>query len=172
MKLSKILSKRALSLLIVGLFVFTAFAVIHSGSGTNTASIHSVSPTSILPYTTTSNGLTYTVEPNGTYLWNGHYLLDPPVPYPTVPTIAPDGLPYGAVGVVGAHGHLGPYSFVRGTPKIIGISPNTTVGGVTNITEDTYWYNETLTIVGNITVTQTLYIYDSLITFKEPSSTS
>ena len=164
--------KRALSLFIVGLFVFTAFAVIQSG-GTNTASIHSVSsPTSILPYTTTSNGLTYTVESNGTYLWNGHYLLDPPVPYPTVPTIAPDGLPYGAVGVVGAHGHLGPYSFVRGTPKIIGISPNTTVGGVTNITEDTYWYNETLTIVGNITVTQTLYIYDSLITFKEPSSTS
>ena len=100
MKLSKILSKRVLSLLIVGLFVFTAFAVIQSG-GTNTSSIHSVSsPTSILPYTTTSNGLTYTVESNGTYLWNGHYLRDPPVAYPKVPTIAPDGLPYGAVGSV------------------------------------------------------------------------
>ncbi len=38
MKLSKILSKRVLSLLIVGLFVFTAFAVIQSGGGQEQAS--------------------------------------------------------------------------------------------------------------------------------------
>ena len=38
MKLSKILSKRVLSLLIVGLFVFTAFAVIQSGGGQAQAS--------------------------------------------------------------------------------------------------------------------------------------
>ena len=172
MKVSKILSKRALSLFIVGLFVFTAFAVIQSG-GTNTGSIHSVSsPTSILPYTTTSNGLTYTVEPNGTYLWNGHYLRDPPVPYPKVPTVAPDGLPYGAVGPVGAQGHIGPYTFTKGTASIVGVSPATTAGTNTTINTNTYWNNETLTLVGNVSILSNvkLYINDSKITFDEPSS--
>ena len=170
MKLSKILSKRVLSLLIVGLFVFTAFAVIQSG-GTNPASIHSVSPTSNLPYTTTSNGLTYTVESNGTYLWNGHYLRDPPVPYPTVPTIAPDGLPYGAVGKIGAQGQVGAKSFPKGTAQMIGVSPNTTVGGDTIIDTNTFWGNESITLVGNVTVSGgSLTIYNSNITFDETAN--
>ena len=173
MKVSKILSKRALSLFIVGLFVFTAFAVIKSG-GTDTASIHSVSPTSILPYTTTSNGLTYTVEPNGTYLWNGHYLLDPPVPYPKVPTIAPDGLPYGSVGETGAQNKQGAYSFTKGTPSIIGISPSTVTGTDTVISENTYWNNETLYIVGNITIDSgfSLYLNNTELIFKETSTST
>ena len=173
MKLSKILSKRVLSLLIVGLFVFTALAVIQSG-GTNTASIHSVSsPTSSLPYTTTSNGLTYTVEPNGTYLWNGHYLRDPPVPYPKIPTIAPDGLPYGAVGPVGAQGQVGAKSFSKGTPQITGVSPATTAGTDTLINTNTFWGNETISAVGNITISpgDALTVYNSIITFTEPAST-
>ena len=164
--------KRLWSLLIVGLFVLTAFSVIQSG-GTDTASIHSVSPTSILPYTTTSNGLTYTVEPNGTYLWNGHYLRDPPVPYPKVPTIAPDGLPYGAV-YSGTRGHVGIYHFTRGAPSIVGVSPATTVGTATTINANTAWNNETLTIVGNVTVSSGyhLYINDTTIIFREPVNTT
>ena len=166
--------KRALSLFIVGLFVFTAFAVIQSG-GTNTASIHSVSSsTSILPYTTTSNGLIYTVEPNGTYLWNGHYLRDPPVPYPKVPTIAPDGLPYGAVGKIGAQGQVGAKSFPKGTAQIIGVSPATTAGTDTLISANTFWGNETITLVGNVSIENgiSLTIYNSNITFSEPASTT
>ena len=164
--------KRVLSLFIVGLFVFTALAVIQSG-GTNTASIHSVSPTSVLPYTTTSNGLIYTVESNGTYLWNGHYLRDPPVAYPTVPTIAPDGLPYGAV-YSGTRGHVGIYHFTRGTPGIVGVSPASTTGAATTINTNTSWNNETLTIVGNVTVSQGyhLYVNDTTIIFKEPVNTT
>ena len=161
--------KRALSLFIVGLFVFTAFAVIQSG-GTNTASIHSVSsPTSVLPYTTTSNGLTYTVESNGTYLWNGHYLRDPPVAYPKVPTIAPDGLPYGAVGSVGAQGHIGPYSFTKGTPQIKGVSPNGTAGVATVIGEATSWDNTTVYLGGNVTWTGNyqLFINNTIVVFNE-----
>lgn len=171
MKLSKILSKRALSLLIVGLFVFTAFAVIQSG-GTDTGSIHSVSPTSIIPYTTTSNGLTYTVESNGTYLWNGHYLRDPPVPYPKVPTIAPDGLPYGAVGPVGAQGHVGPYTFTKGTPVMTGVHPSTVDGAPTWINTNTFWGNETVDLVGNVSIQAgvTLTIYDSVIDYTYESS--
>ena len=173
MKLSKILSKRALSLLIVGLFVFTAFAVIQSG-GTSPASIHSVSRTSILPYTTTSNGLIYTVESNGTYLWNGHYLRDPPVPYPKVPTVAPDGLPYGAVGKIGAQGQVGAKSFPKGTAQIIGVSPATTAGTDTLISANTFWGNETITLVGNVSIENgiSLTIYNSNITFSEPASTT
>jgi hypothetical protein len=165
--------KRALSLFIVGLFVFTAFAVIQSG-GTNTSSIHSVSsPPSILPYTTTSNGLTYTVESNGTYLWNGHYLTSPPVAYPKVPTTAPDGLPYGAVGPVGAQGQVGAKSFSKGTPQIIGVSPATTAGTDTLINTSTFWGNETISAVGNITISpgDALTVYNSIITFTEPAST-
>ena len=171
MKLSKILSKRALSLLIVGLFVFTAFAVIQSG-GTDTASIHSISsPASIFPYTTTSNGLTYTVEPNGTYLWNGHYLTSLPVAYPKIPTIAPDGLPYGAVGETGSQGHVGPYTFTKGTPSIIGISPSTVKGADTIISANTYWNNETLYIVGNITIDSGFHLYlnNTKLIFNETS---
>ena len=165
--------KRALSLFIVGLFVFTAFAVIQSG-GTDTASIHSVSPTSILPYTTTSNGLTYTVESNGTYLWNGHYLRDPPVAYPKTPTIAPDGLPYGAVGKIGAQGQVGAKSFPKGTAQITGVSPATTAGTDTLINVDTFWGNETITLVGNVSIENgiSLTIYNSNITFSEPASTT
>ena len=164
--------KKLITIVLVSLFMFTVFTVIQSGGGTNTASIHSVSPTSILPYTTTSNGLTYTAESNGTYLWNGHYLRDPPVPYPKVPTIAPDGLPYGAVGPVGAQGHIGPYTFTKGTASIVGVSPATTAGTNTTIDTNTYWNNETLTLVGNVTILSNvkLYINDSKITFDEPSS--
>ena len=165
--------KRALSLFIVGLFVFTAFAVIQSG-GTNTGSIHSVSsPSSVLPYTTTSNGLTYTVESNGTYLWNGHYLRDPPVAYPAVPTIAPDGLPYGAVGLVGAQGHIGPYPFVKGSNNSFGVMPTTSNSNV-SIDQNTLWANSTFQVYGNITMAgpYTFTIYDSTVVFHEPASNS
>ena len=175
MKWSKILNKKTLSLFIIGLFIFTAFTMIQSG-GTNTVYNKSVS-TSVHSYTATSNGLNYTTEPNGTYLWNGHYLRNPPVPYPAVPTIAPDGLPYGAVGPVGAQGHVGPYQYTPGTPHYTGDKWNSTDGKTTYINTTTNWINETIYIGGNISVnsqidTKYFNITGSTIIFNETPSGS
>ena len=127
-----------------------------------------------MPYVATSNGLTYTVEPNGTYLWNGHYLRAPPVPYPKVPTIAPDGLPYGAVGPVGAQGHVGPYSFTQGANNSFGVMPDGTSKTNISITTNTLWANSTFNLYSNTTFSggYTFIIYNSKIIFHEPPSGS
>ena len=107
----------------------SAFAVMNSGSG-NAVSVN------IIPQSTAN--VNYIAEPNGTYLWNGHYLRSPPVAYPKVPTTAPDGLPYGAV-YSGTKGHVGIYNFTRGTPSIIGISP-ANINSAKNIAINTFLF--------------------------------
>ena len=170
--------KRIAAIMIASLFVLTAFVVVEMPQNATVNHIPVLftysqnSPAK--PYVATSNGLTYTVEPNGTYLWNGHYLRAPPVPYPKVPTIAPDGLPYGAVGKIGAQGQVGAKSFPKGTAQITGVSPATTAGTDTLISVNTFWGNETITLVGNVTIENgiSLTIYNSNITFSEPASTT
>ncbi len=164
---------------ILALFVFgIAFIMLMpvmaiTQSSPVTSPISPVVPSVTAPYIASNSAGTYVVESNGTYLWNGHYLRAPPVPYPKVPTIAPDGLPYGAVGPVGAQGHVGPYSFTKGTAKIVGVSPTTTTGTNTVINANTYWNNETISLVGNVTIDAgfALTINTSVVTFTEPAST-
>ena len=171
--------KAILALSITALFILTGFAVLMPVQNSTLSAqpipyLYGQLTAKATPYIATSNGLTYTVEPNGTYLWNGHYLRAPPVAYPKVPTIAPDGLPYGAVGPVGAQGHIGPYSFTKGTAQIKGVSPNTTTGGDTLINANTFWGNETISLVGNVTIDPgySLTIYNSNISFVTPSSSN
>ena len=171
--------KRIAAIVIASLFVLTAFASLTMPQNTTINHIPVPFPyaqsSPARPYVATSNGLTYTVEPNGTYLWNGHYLRAPPVPYPKVPTIAPDGLPYGAVGAVGAQGHQGPYPYTPGTASYSGAHWNSTAGQTTYVNTTTYWRNETISLGGNISIngaTTQLYIIGSIVTFNEPSSVS
>ena len=161
--MNKIMNKKVFAIFFAAVMFAGAFAVMDAGSGSGTS-------VNIAPQSTAN--LNYIAEPNGTYLWNGHYLRSPPVAYPKVPNTAPDGLPYGAIGPVGAQGHIGPYTFTRGTPSIVGVSPATTAGTNTTINTNTYWNNETLTLVGNVSILSNvkLYINDSVITFNEPSS--
>ena len=164
--------KRIAAIMIASLFVLTAFAVVEMPL--NATVNHIPVPftyaqsSSAKPYVATSNGLTYTVEPNGTYLWNGHYLRAPPVPYPKVPTIAPDGLPYGAV-KSGAQGHVGPYSFTKGPAQIKGVTPNGTAGKATIISKTTSWDNTTVYLGGNVTWTgqYQLFINNTKVIFNE-----
>ena len=162
--MNKIMNKKVFAIFFAAVMFACAFAVMDAGSGSGTS-------VNIAPQSTAN--LNYIAEPNGTYLWNGHYLRSPPVAYPKVPTTAPDGLPYGAV-YSGTKGHVGIYNFTRGTPSIIGISPANTTGTATTINTNTSWNNETLTIVGNVTVSQGyhLYINDTTIIFKEPVNTT
>ena len=170
--------KRIAAIMIASLFVLTAFAALEIPQNATVNHIPVPFPytqsSPVKPYVATSNGLTYTVEPNGTYLWNGNYLRAPPVPYPNVPTIAPDGLPYGAVGKIGTQGQVGAKSFSKGTAQIIGVSPATTAGTDTLISANTFWGNETITLVGNVSIENgiSLTIYNSNITFSEPASTT
>ena len=165
--------------MIASLFVLTAFAV--SAMSQNATANHipvaftyaQNSPAK--PYVATSNGLTYTAEPNDTYLWNGHYLRAPPVPYPNVPTIAPDGLPYGAIGPVGAQGIVGATNFSRGNAINTGVPlPSATTGDTRWVNVNTFWSNETINIYGNVTVqgSVTLTIYNSVIIFHESAAGS
>lgn len=111
----------------------------------------------------------------GPYCGGDHdNLREPWVPYPKVPAKAPDGLPYGVVGPVGAQGQEGPYVFTRGIPSIRGTAPSTRVGANTSIVGKTYWNNETLTLVGNITIgpSESLTINDSSLIFDEPAASA
>ena len=165
--------KRIAAIMIASLFILTAFAVLEIPQNATVNHIPVPFPytqsSPARPYVATSNGLTYTVEPNGTYLWNGHYLRAPPVPYPKVPTIAPDGLPYGAVGPVGAQGHVGPYSFTKGAAQIKGVAPNGSVGVATVISKTTSWDNTTVYLGGNVTWTgqYQLFINNTKVIFNE-----
>ena len=163
--------RKQTALFLVMMFILTAFTVITPNATVNHIPFPYAQNSPAKPYVATSNGLTYTVEPNGTYLWNGHYLRAPPMPYPKVPTVAPDGLPYGAVGQVGAQGHVGPYSFTRGVNDSSGQWPSAVTGATTTISVDTVWRNATVPIVGNISIDNgiTLDIIDSIVTFTEPS---
>ena len=171
MNIKNILSKTMPSIIVIALMLLSGSMIVMAGQSNTHVPIPISSP--IVPYTTSNSAGTYVVEPNGTYLWNGHYLRDPPVAYPAVPTIAPDGLPYGAV-YSGTRGHVGIYHFTRGTPSIVGVSPASTTGTATTINTNTSWNNETLTIVGNVTVSQGyhLYVNDTTIIFKEPVNTT
>lgn len=158
-------------IIIVILSVFVALLMVMpsglSGSVGSSNSPLTSNLSSVQPYTAYNSAGSYVVEPNGTYFWEGHYLRSPPVPYPTVPIIAPDGLPYGAINS-GPIGQVGAKSFSKGLPQIKGVSPNTTVGGLTTINTNTYWGNETITLVGNVSVSGgSLTIYNSNITFDE-----
>ena len=101
MKLSKIL-KRALSLFIVGLFVFTAFAVIQSGGGQAQAS-PSASSSFTFPYQYGTPTVPSDVGAQGTQ-------------GPTVPVsdIGPQGN-VGASGNIGTTGLINPYGILKGT---------------------------------------------------------
>ena len=83
-------------------------------------------------------------------------------------------MPYGAVGKIGAQGQVGAKSFPKGTAQITGVSPATTAGTDTLINVDTFWGNETITLVGNVSIENgiSLTIYNSNITFSEPASTT
>ena len=89
MKLSKILSKRVLSLFIVGLFVFTAFAVIQSGGGQAQAS-PSASSSFTFPYQYGTPTVPSDVGAQG-------------IQGPTIPINQ-----IGTISKVGPSGHLGP----------------------------------------------------------------
>jgi hypothetical protein len=109
----------------------------------------------------------------GLFCGGGHTNLRAPwVPYPTVPTVAPDGLNYGPVGLVGVHGPVGASSFSKGSATIFGITPSAVTGTNTVISANTFWGNETLSLVGNVTVSAgfRLTVWNSVLTFTEPAS--
>jgi hypothetical protein len=63
---------------------------------------------------------------------------------------------------------VGAKSFLKGTAQIIGVSPATTAGTDTVINANTFWGNESITLIGNVTVSGgSLTIYNSNITFDE-----
>jgi hypothetical protein len=106
--------------------------------------------------------------------WNSHgsgARASSALVYPSAPALAPDRLPFGPVGPVGAVGPQGAGAFSAGTPSIVGVSPCGTAGCTTVINADTTWANETLSILGNVSVDgpYRLTLYDSSLTFAEPS---
>ena len=166
--------KRSFSVFAVtALFLLTALGATVNAQNANTYSpipyAYSQPSARATPYVATSNGLTYTVEPNGTYLWNGHYLRAPPVPYPKVPKLANDGLPFGAINP-GAEGQQGAISFTKGTPTVIGDWWNNTTNKVTYINKTTFWGNETITLHGNVSINAPLTIYNTAITWDTPAA--
>ena len=109
----------------------------------------------------------------GPYCGGGHdNLTDPWVPYPAITALAPDGLPFGAVGARGPQGAVGPASFAAGTATIRGVSPCATAGCTTTIGSPTYWGNESIGLLGNVTIAagESLTVDDSTLTFTEPAA--
>jgi hypothetical protein len=93
------------------------------------------------------------------------------VPYPAVPSKAPDGTTIGPnSGTQGAQGQVGAKSFAQGSPTTLGVSLCISYNCVTTINQNTFWANQSYSALGNISIQgpYTLTIYNAVIVFYEP----
>jgi hypothetical protein len=109
----------------------------------------------------------------GPFCGGGHSNLTAPyVPYPATPSMAPDGLAYGPIGTEGARGTIGAATFTKGSATIRGVSPAGSTGANTVINANTYWGNETISLLGNVTIDAgfALNVWNSVLTFTETAT--
>lgn len=92
------------------------------------------------------------------------------VSYPATPHTAPDRLPYGTVGPVGPQGQVGAATFAQGAATTLGTAPATSAGADTLISGSSFWGNESVSLVGNVTIAPgaSLTVWNSALTFTEP----
>lgn len=108
----------------------------------------------------------------GLFCGGGHTnLRDPWVPYPTPPSRAPDGFPFGPVGAAGAQGGVGAAYFPQGANTSTGTWPCGTAACITTISSNTVWGNVSITLRGNVTINgpASLLVYNSKLTYIEPA---